>query len=139
MQSQEKRGWTGGLCETVKPVTQLYSYLLSIVCIGSGRPSLKDLHDHVVNNAAVKLRDFGVQLLRPDQEKMLDIIAADHPHDVVSCCKCVLKKWLDTTSDATWNELIRALRSPSVQLNYVAGQIEQMFITECELCGIMAT
>ena len=66
---------------------------------------------------------------------MLDIIAADNPRDVVGCCKCVLKKWLDTASDATWNELIRALRSPSVQLYYFADQLEQMMITECKNNG----
>ena len=105
---------------------------MNIVRVGSDRPLLKDLYDHVVNNVAGKWRDLGVQLLRPDQEKMLDIIAADHPHDAVGCCKCVLNKWLNTTTDATWNELIRALRSPSVQLDYLAGQLEQMMITECK-------
>ena len=70
---------------------------------------------------------------------MLDIIAADNPRDVVRCCKCVFKKWLETTSDATWNELIRALRSPSVQLDYFASQLEQKMITECEICIIMTT
>ena len=105
---------------------------MNIARVGSDRPSLKNLYDHVVNNVANKWRDLGVQLLRPDQEKMLDIIAADNLGDVVSCCKCVLKKWLDTTSDATWNELIRALRSPSVQLDYFAEQLEQMMITECK-------
>ena len=85
----------------------------------------------MVNNVAAKWRDLGVQLLRPDQETMLDIIAANHPHDVVSCCKRVLEKWLDTTTDATWNELIRALRSPSVQLDYLARQLEQKMHTKC--------
>ena len=106
--------------------------------VGVDRPSLKDLYDHVVINldAANKWRDLAVQLLpRPDQEKMLDIIAVDHPHDVVSCCKCVLKKWLDTTTDATWNELIRALRSPSVQLDYLASQIEQKMMGTCKIYG----
>ena len=102
---------------------------MSVAYIGSGRPSLTDLYNLVVNNVADKWRDLGVQLLRPDQEKFLDIIAADHPHDVVSCCKCVLKKWLDTTTDATWNELIRALRSRNVQLDYLAGQLEQTELT----------
>ena len=32
--------------------------------------------------------------------------------------------------DATWNQLIKALKSPSVQTNYLAGQLEQMLITE---------
>ena len=95
--------------------------------IGSDRPSLKALHDHVVNTVAGKWRDLGVQLLPPD---MVDIIAADHPHDVVSCCKYVLKKWRETTTDATWNQLISALRSTSVQLDYFAGQLERMLSPE---------
>ena len=82
---------------------------------------------------ADRWRDLGVRLLRSDQERMLDIIEADHPRDVVSCCKCLFGKWLDTSEDATWNMLIRALRSPSVQLDYLAGQLENMLITECKI------
>ena len=36
-----------------------------------------------MNETAHKWRDLGVQLLRPDQENQLNIIEADHPHDVV--------------------------------------------------------
>ena len=72
----------------------------------------------------------GVQLLRPDQEKVLDVIAADRSHDVVSCCKRVLKKWLETSTNATWNELIRALRRPSVELDCLANQLERMLSIE---------
>ena len=100
--------------------------------VGSKRPLLKDLHDHVLLEVADKWRDLGVQLLAPEHQVVLRVIAADHPHDVVSCCKCVLEKWLDTTTDATWNQLIKALRSPSIQLDYLAGQLEQMLITECK-------
>ena len=81
----------------------------------------------MVNSVAGKWKDLGVQLLPPE---MVDIIAEDHPHDAVNCCKCVFKKWLDTTTDATWNQLIKALRSPSVQMDYFAGQLEQMLITQ---------
>ena len=101
-------------------------FYMSSVYTGSDRPSLKDLYDHVVPNVADKWEDLGVQLLRPDQEKTLDIIAADCSHDVVSCCKRLLKKWLDTSTNATWNELIRALRRPSVELDCLANQLEQM-------------
>ena len=105
--------------------------------IGNYRPLLRDLYDHVVNDVADKWKDLGVQLLRSDQEKVLDIIAADHPHDVVSCCKCVFKKWLEpTTADyATWNQLIKALRSPNIQLDSLASQLEQMINTECKVYG----
>ena len=95
---------------------------------GSDRPSFKVLCDHVVNSVAEKWRSLGVQLLPLD---MVDIIAADHPNNVVSCCKSVLQKWLETTAtDATWNHLIKALRSPSVLLNHLASRLEQMLITE---------
>ena len=40
--------------------------------------------------------------------------------------------------DATWNQLIKALKSPSVQINYFAGQLEQMLITERNIY-VMAT
>ena len=77
---------------------------------------------------ADKWRDLGIQLLPSDQERMLCIIEANHPHDVVSCCKRVFDKWLDVTEDATWNVLIKAVKSPSVQLDYLAGQLEKMLI-----------
>ena len=113
---------------------ELCSDYMNVTATGGDRPSLQDLYEHVVTTAAGKWRDLGVQLLpRPDQEKMLDIIAANYPHDVVSCCKCVLNKWLDTTTDATWNELIRALRSSKVQLDNLAGELEQMATTGCKL------
>ena len=96
---------------------------MSIVIIENGRPLLSDLYNHVVNTAAGKWKTLGIQLLPPET---VDIIAIDHPNDTVSCCQRVFKKWLDTTSDATWNQLMKALRSPSVQLNYFAGQLEQM-------------
>ena len=105
----------------------------AVVRTGNDRPSLRDLCDHVVMKVADRWRDLGVHLLRSDQERMLDIIEADHPHDVVSCCKHLFRKWLDTSEDATWNMLMRALSSPSVQLDYLAGQLEQMLITECKI------
>ena len=89
-----------------------------------------------MNDVEGKWKELGVQLLRSDQENHLNIIAVDHPHDAVSCCKCVLEKWLDTTTDATWNQLITALRSPSVQLDYLANQFEQMLSIECKIYEI---
>ena len=105
---------------------------MSIVYIGSDQPPLQALFDHVANKVGRDLgrdkwKDLGVQLLpRP----MVDYIAEIHPQNFVACCKCVLEKWLDTTTDATWNQLIKALRSPSVQLDDLAGELEQMLSTE---------
>ena len=102
------------------------------IFVGNSRPTLKDLWDLVVTKVAHKWKDLGLQLLQPDQANMLNVIEANHPHDVESCCKRVLEKWLDTSSstDATWNQLIGALKSPSVQLDYVANELKQnMMVT----------
>ena len=42
----------------------------------------------------------------------------------------MLEKWLNTKQDASWNQLLDGLRSPGVQLTYLADQIEQMLKTK---------
>jgi len=83
------------------------------------------LHNHVVQEAAVKWKDLGVQLLDPAKVGVLDIIEKDHPQDVITCCKSMLEKWLHTKRGASWNQLLNSLKSPCVQLTYLADQIEQ--------------
>ena len=58
------------------------------------------------------------------------MIAADHPRDDVRCSMGVLDTWLP---DASWNQLISVLRSPTVQLDSLADQLEQMLNTECKI------
>ena len=87
----------------------------------------------MVDNVARKWKDLGVQLLRSDQTNELDIIATNYPQDVVLCCKCVFKKWLESRVDATWNQLIEALKCPGVQLDYVASELERRLKLECKI------
>lgn len=56
------------------------------------------------------------------------IIKKDNPLDVNGACQAMLKLWVDTTSDATWNQLIAALRAPGIDLNTPASDIEGMLI-----------
>ena len=74
-----------------------------------------------VAGSSGKWRDLGMQLLQPSD---VGIIAQNHPGDVVGCCQRVLEEWLEKATDATWNQLIKALRS--IELNHLAGQLEQM-------------
>ena len=98
--------------------------------VGSDQPRLRDLYEHVVKEAAYKWRHLRVELL-PYQLNELDIIDANWPHDAVRCCMNVFQKWLEYTANASWDQLIRALRS--VQLDSLAVQLEQMIIREGEL------
>ena len=77
----------------------------------------------MVPQVAHKWKDLGVQLLRPDQQRVLDIIELDHPRNAVECCKRLFQKWLDTDTNATWDQLIAVLRSPSIGLDHFATQL----------------
>ena len=92
------------------------------------------MNDHVVRNVAAKWRELGVQLLQSDQTHELDIIAANHPQDVVRCCQCVLEKWRETNVGATWNHLTKALKQ--IQLDYLASELENKLKPECKVTAI---
>ena len=95
------------------------------------RPTFKDLLEHVVKEAAHEWRALGLELLPYKRHAVLDIIEANSPHDVVKCCGDLFRNWLDTTVDASWDQLIRALWR--VQLYGLALHLEPMIIREAEL------
>ena len=105
---------------------------------GDDRPILRDLYDHVVPSVADKWRDLGVKLLHPTQieQRVLEVIAADHPHSVENCCKSMFEKWLNTQEDASWQQLLEALHT--MQLNYLAEQIDNKLTKgKTSLLGIL--
>ena len=59
-------------------------------------------------------------------QRVLEVIAADHPNSVEECCKCMFEKWLCTEKKASWNQLIQAIEN--VGLSYLAGQLERKLI-----------
>ena len=89
------------------------------------RPILKDLYEHVVPSVADKWRDIGVQLLHPTlvDGRVLDVIAANHPHSVEECCKSVFEKWLETQKDASWKQLLETIKS--IELHSLADKLEK--------------
>ena len=69
---------------------------------------------------------IGIQLLREDQESLLDAIKADHGHDKIQSCTKMFCLWLKSHPNASWRQLMGSLRSPAVQLHSVAADIETM-------------
>ena len=105
---------------------------------GDDRPILRDLYDHVVPSVADKWRDLGVKLLHPTliEQRILEVIAADHPHSIESCCKNMFEKWLNTQEDASWQQVLAGLKS--MELNYLVEQIENKLMTgKTSLLGIL--
>ena len=100
------------------------------MCTADDRPSLRDLHSHVVPGAAVKWKGLGIQLLDPTSGNELDIIERECQNDFKECCSQMLQTWLKVTPNATWNQVLAALRTPSIELYRLADQIEEKFKKE---------
>ena len=73
-----------------------------------------------------KWYQLGIQLLDECQAPQLEIIRANND-DVTGCCTALFGYWLQTHPNASWYELVTALRAPGVELNEVAASVERTF------------
>ena len=75
----------------------------------------------MVQEAANKWKDLGHQLLADEYKGALNIIEADYRQDAAECCKRMFQKWLETTTNATWDQVIEALEK--IQLIQLASTL----------------
>ena len=93
----------------------------------NSKPTKVKLLDHVVPHVTPRWYVLGLKLLKEDQESQLDIIKSNHAGDNQMCCMEMFWCWLSTNTEASWEQLVEALRSPFVKLPVVAADIEKMF------------
>ena len=91
----------------------------------NSKPTKEKLLDHVVPHVTLRWYDLGVKLFKEEQESHLDVIESNHADDKKECCKKMFWYWISTNTDASWQKLIAALRSPAVELPVVAANIEK--------------
>ena len=85
------------------------------------------LNKHVISLVATKWYDLGLELLDPRHEREMEIIDKDSKVEGTrTCCRKMFGKWLETRDDASWDQLIEAVRT--IQLNEVASHIEQLVL-----------
>ena len=92
----------------------------------NSKPTRNKLLDHVVPHVTPQWYVLGLKLLKEEQESQLDIIELNHPGDNQKCCMDMFRYWLNANADASWQQLIEALRSPVVKLSAVAADIEKL-------------
>ena len=90
------------------------------------KPTKKKLLDHVIPHVTSRWYTLGVKLLKEDQESHLDVLKLNHAGDNEMCCMEMFWYWLNSNTDATWEQLIVALRSSAVKLPVVAADLEKM-------------
>ena len=91
----------------------------------NSRPRMKDLSKNVISLVATRWYDLGLELLEAKYVRNLKIIEANNRDDVSKCCRQMFMKWLETQTNASWSQLIQAVKSIEPPLNDVAVYIEQ--------------
>ena len=94
--------------------------------VGTDRPALKYLNKYVKADIATEWHDIGVELLDVEDEAVLNVIKNNYPGDVNKCAAEMLQLWLARKADASWGQLLEALREPNIKLNALAVKIESM-------------
>ena len=67
---------------------------------------------------------MGLELLEPEYEEKLTEIQSNNQRDANECCKQMFQLWLQKRPDATWNQLIQALKQ--VKFDHLASKINGM-------------
>ena len=77
---------------------------------------------------ADKWYDIGLELLEQKDERAVNVIKKNNAGNIIECCMEMLELWLNKKPDATWNQLIEALKAPGIELNSAASEIEKMLL-----------
>ena len=81
--------------------------ILLYISIEYRRPELRDVYKYVVPEYAHKWRYLGALLHFKQAE--LDIIFSNFRNDAEECCRNLLSRWLEKSSNATWHQLFLAI------------------------------
>ena len=99
------------------------------VIIGSDRPAMRYLNRYVIAQIAPVWYDVGLELFeteREDETRLNTLKAEQHLTDIERARR-MLTLWLERKSNASWNDLLEALRMPIIGLSTTAHEIEGMF------------
>ena len=103
----------------------MHSYVNDTCCVGD-RPSIKQLVKVMrMEDIGISThwRDLGLELV--DNNEILQVIEANNPGDVNIRCRVMFEKWLEMKPNASWNQLIIALKA--IKMNTAAYAISKLF------------
>ena len=90
------------------------------------RPNMKQLLELLREEPiATKWYELGLELL--DNSSHLEVIKANNQNSVQLCCQEMFQRWLDVKPDASWSELVTALRS--IKMITAADAISKQYET----------
>ena len=93
--------------------------------LANSKPSAKKLQRYMIPDVATKWYELGLELFDEKEEHKLNIIKSNHGNDAKKCCLEMFLLWLENNNDATWYQIVEALKSPGVELSVVAVDLEK--------------
>ena len=105
-----------------------FSYCNLHIVKADSKPSIKMLQRHVIHRVATKWFELGAELFDEAEEYKLDNIETTHVNNVTKCCHEMFRQWLRTDINATWSQVVEALKSPGVELGPIAADLEKNLI-----------
>ena len=72
---------------------------------------------------------MGIELLGDESLQALDEIEKNNPRDASTCCTKMFQLWFERQPEASWRQLIQALREPNIEMNELANTLEQKLIS----------
>ncbi|XP_065908030.1 uncharacterized protein [Dysidea avara] len=99
-----------------------------VSCLYFDCPTLRLLH-RFKKEISKNWFDLGVELIN-DSANELNNLQENHPKDAEKCCSKMFQLWLKKCSEATWNQLIKALRVLGIEMFELANKIESMLLME---------
>ena len=100
--------------------------IFSFFITEADHPSLKYLYKHTKTDVSSQWYSIGLELLGQQEVPLLNTIKADNLEDASKCTVEMFLKWLEREPDASWNQLIQALRKPNIKLETLASKVEKM-------------
>ena len=97
-----------------------------LLYVGTDHPALRYLYKYVKADIANDWFEIGVELFDVGDEAVLKTIKKNFPGDANKCASEMLQLWLDRKPEASWNQLLEALKEPNIKLNTLATKIEKM-------------
>ena len=90
------------------------------------RPNMKQLLE-LLREAPIATKWYELGLVLLNNNSYLQVIKANNQHRVQLCCQEMFQGWLDVKPDASWSELVTALRS--IKMKTAADAISKQYET----------
>jgi len=92
-----------------------------IFLTGTARPSLADLHNHVIPKYAHHWKKLASNIDLP--LSTIQTIEYNFPNSATRCCEDMFETWIEQDINASWDKLLNAIDKLTMPPNVAVGKL----------------